>query len=299
MTAAYDVIEINGQDDAWHEWRSQGIGASDVATAIGLNEYDSPMSLWLRKTGQIPPIDETTVMELGHVLEPYLETRFERETGLKISRRQLCVQDRERPWRKATIDGVIDDDRIAEYKTTERRELLTTPSDAHVLQCQWQMSILGASVCYLVVMLRSNGQVAVHVIDRDDSLIKSLISAAEFFWQRVVNLDPPPVDGLGPTSAAIRQIPSVKGSEVDLTEHATTIEAFRAIIEARDQEIKLAEFQRDTASNAIRLLIGTAETALIDGEVFATYKTQTAKEYVTAAKSFRVLRFKKEKTTDE
>lgn len=37
----------------WLEDRRKGIGGSDVATILGLNQYKSAYQLWLEKTGQV------------------------------------------------------------------------------------------------------------------------------------------------------------------------------------------------------------------------------------------------------
>ena len=38
--------------EAWLAVRRQGIGSSDAAAAVGLNPYQSPLELWLNKTGR-------------------------------------------------------------------------------------------------------------------------------------------------------------------------------------------------------------------------------------------------------
>ena len=38
--------------DEWLIMRKQGIGSSDAATAVGLNPYQSPLELWMIKTGR-------------------------------------------------------------------------------------------------------------------------------------------------------------------------------------------------------------------------------------------------------
>jgi predicted phage-related endonuclease len=46
--------------DEWLTVRKKGIGGSDAAAAIGLNPYQSPLELWMIKTGRdegLPKID--------------------------------------------------------------------------------------------------------------------------------------------------------------------------------------------------------------------------------------------------
>ena len=57
--------------EEWLRVRKQGIGASDAAAAVGLNPYQSPLELWMVKTGRdanLPkddPNDEASPMYWG------------------------------------------------------------------------------------------------------------------------------------------------------------------------------------------------------------------------------------------
>ncbi len=44
--------EIEQQSEAWHDFRSKGIGSSEVSSIMGLNKHKSLRKLWLEKTGQ-------------------------------------------------------------------------------------------------------------------------------------------------------------------------------------------------------------------------------------------------------
>ena len=64
-TLMYKPIIIKPKDRAeWLKAREGGIGASEVAAVVGLSKWDSPYSLFLRKTGQVPPIEENDAMRL-------------------------------------------------------------------------------------------------------------------------------------------------------------------------------------------------------------------------------------------
>jgi hypothetical protein len=78
----------NGSPE-WHELRNEPgvIGGSDIAACAGLSSWTSPITLWAKKTGQIP--DEVTPnmsMKLGTILEePILELFADEHPELKIS----------------------------------------------------------------------------------------------------------------------------------------------------------------------------------------------------------------------
>lgn len=116
--------------EEWLEVRKSGIGSSEVPTILGLNPYDTPYQLWLRKTGQIPPTEENAAMKRGHWLEDGVAQYYSEATGLKIIKRSAgdwIMRDKERPWMQVSPDrtfwlpGLPKNDRnkgIVEIKTT-------------------------------------------------------------------------------------------------------------------------------------------------------------------------------------
>jgi putative phage-type endonuclease len=64
-------------EQEWLELRRKGLGGSDVATAMGLSPWKSPMQLYLEKTGEIDPEPLTSeVVYWGTVLESVIANRF-------------------------------------------------------------------------------------------------------------------------------------------------------------------------------------------------------------------------------
>lgn len=93
--------------EEWLEVRKSGIGSSEVPTILGLNPFDTPYQLWLRKTGQIPPVEENAAMKRGHWLEDGVAQYYSEATGLKIIKRSAgdwIMRDRERPWMQVSPD---------------------------------------------------------------------------------------------------------------------------------------------------------------------------------------------------
>ena len=141
----------------WLELRKDGIGASEVAAIVGLSPWDTPFSLWLKKTGQCELEPENEAMRMGHLLEPVVVTLWEEATGfkaVKASEKDIIWQDAEHPWRKVTPD------RIA-YELDEngkrKKVLLEIKTSAvdfdpdnlpknYLCQCQYQMHVTGIHV---------------------------------------------------------------------------------------------------------------------------------------------------------
>src|SRR4051794_14513844 len=78
MTAA---IAIHGQPlgltPEQHAQRRHTLGASEIATAAGLNKYRSAIDLWMEKTGMLERIDEASEpAEWGQRLETSIARKY-------------------------------------------------------------------------------------------------------------------------------------------------------------------------------------------------------------------------------
>lgn len=115
--------------DQWLAARTQGIGASEVATIVGLNPWETPYQLWRRKVGLDAPKPENTAMATGHILEDGVAQFWARATGREIirnSRPDFMFVDaqhyelRVSPDRTYWLGGTRNDDNkgILECKTT-------------------------------------------------------------------------------------------------------------------------------------------------------------------------------------
>jgi putative phage-type endonuclease len=97
----------NGSPE-WHELRNEPgvIGGSDIAACAGLSSWTSPITLWAKKTGQIP--DEVTPnmsMKLGTILEePILQLFADEHPELTILTTGTWA-NKTYPWMRANPDG--------------------------------------------------------------------------------------------------------------------------------------------------------------------------------------------------
>lgn len=74
------LIDINKEEDydAWLNFRTSGIGASEVGTILGLNPYKSATELFYQKIGKLPQkIDENIAMFMGNRMEPLVADLWE------------------------------------------------------------------------------------------------------------------------------------------------------------------------------------------------------------------------------
>ena len=143
-------LKFNGRDE-WLVARNQGIGASEVASVVGLNPWQTPYQLWRRKMGLDAPTEETFAMKAGHYLEPAVAQFFADESGLDIihsSAPDFMFIDKERPYLRVSPDRTYwlpdlarnDDNKgILECKTTQK-EIDPDDLPKHWF-CQVQMNL--------------------------------------------------------------------------------------------------------------------------------------------------------------
>lgn len=216
---------------AWHEARSQCIGASEIAAAAGLSPYQTALELYARKRNELPPIEDNDAMRMGRLLEPVVKAEFVRSSG-------LALRDPNPPMFihpdfnviSATPDGIIDDATLLECKTASWRmkgfwgdEDTDAVPDHYLCQTQAQMAVMGADLVHLAVLFDGFTLKSFKVL-RNDDLIALLISAALELWERIKNGDPPePTWNHASTPKLIRAMhQSVNDVRVMLSDEAAT-----------------------------------------------------------------------------
>lgn len=135
----------------WYAARNTGIGASEIAAAAGLSPYQTPLELYLRKRGEMPPFEGNDATRMGTLLEPVVKSEFKRITGLiPIDENPPMYRSRDRQWMTATPDMIVTETELAEFKTASWRmksswgdENSDAIPDQYLCQTQWQMAVVG------------------------------------------------------------------------------------------------------------------------------------------------------------
>lgn len=261
--------------DDWLDWRRQGIGGSDVAAICSMSRYKSPMAVYLDKLGEIPPIEDNPKMKAGRMLEPLIADWFAEETGMKVWRRNAIFQHREHPFMLANIDRWLPGQNAGlECKNTSeycRDDWSGTQAPTeYILQCNHYMAVTGADRWYIAVLI-GGWDFQWRVIERDDELIKNLITIEKDFWENRVLAKNPPEYSHQDTDYLKEMYPESNPSLiVELTEDMYPV--MQSLYEAR-RAIKAAEAVEETAKNRIKGFMGEAEKAYFQGDLKFTWKT--------------------------
>jgi putative phage-type endonuclease len=243
--------------EQWRELRRAGVTASEIAALLGLSRYSSPVSLYYAKRGEIPDEEESDLTAIGHVLEPYVLSRFTSATGLSLVPCGL-IASAGRPWQLATPDALVAGDIVPVEAKTAVSTREWGPAGSQVVpapyycQLQWQMDVLGAPCGYLAVVFRTSGEFRWYEVGRDDfQLAEMRALATEFLWA-VAQGQPPEPDGSEATAIALRARYPPQGSEALCG--AGLARSYRAALRARErasERLRLAE-------NRIRAAMGSS-----------------------------------------
>lgn len=186
-------------DPQWLDMRQKGIGASEAAAACGVSPWATPLELYHRKRGDLPPVQENRAMRFGSFVEPFIAGEFERETGLKIQTLQPGLfAHGGLSYVLATPDAVISEDELLEIKTMNDRRAWDNLGEQGTdeiplewnVQAQQQMAVMGARTCWFAVLV-GGSDLRVYEINRHDVVIERVLSKVTELWNRIETANPP------------------------------------------------------------------------------------------------------------
>ena len=246
MTATLVQVPDYGSAE-WVAKRREGMGASDMASIVGLDPWKGGYELALSKRGEADDIEQSWVMRMGHIMEPYGLDFYEQEHGT-ITRGETWHNDRW-PHCWATLDGRRDDVGIEVKWTNAWREV---PRHI-VIQCYAQMGIADLARVDVVRISAREAPEVVATIERDEQVIVDLLDTAEAWYIRYVLGDEmPPVDD---SRGASRHLDKLRGDE----ERVATDQQVQLLDSLRTIRARLAEDER-----ADRLIVNELKATMAD-----------------------------------
>lgn len=231
--------------ETWLDVRRKGIGSSDAAAAVGLNPYQSPLELWMHKTGKgdllpaVDPSDETSPMYWGTLLEPIVAAHYTKRTGNRVRRVNAVLGHPQIPWMLANIDREVvgaADVQILECKTAGMNgaKLWKDGVPEYIqLQVMHQLAVTGKQAADVAVLICGQ-ELQIHRIERDENMITHLIALEAQFWEMVKQEQAPPADASESSALALRSLyPQDAGDTVDLSEDDTASGVFAQLLHVR------------------------------------------------------------------
>ena len=262
--------------EEWLQARRFGIGGSDAAAIVGLNEYSSAYEVWADKVGILPEKPDTEAMRQGRDFEDYVAARFSEATGQKVRRVNEILHSINYPWAIANIDRkLVGLDEGLECKTTSVLNLRKFQNGEYpaqyYVQCMHYMAVTGWQAMHLAVLVL-NKDFLLFRIERDEEEIAALMSAEKNFWEEhVVSKVAPAPDGSdGITDIIAARYPeSVAEMDVDLTLYR---EALQELVVAKGR-VKEAEREEERLKQVIQEALQAAGRGHAEGYK-VTWSTQ-------------------------
>ncbi|EJX17504.1 hypothetical protein SOJ_17930 [Staphylococcus sp. OJ82] len=292
MNKLKSINTKNMSDEEWKQLRTHSIGGSDCGTILGMNNYESPFTLWQKKLwadDYEEDISDKIQIKFGNYNEQFVAKLFEEKTGKKLRKHNKMMYHKDYDFISANVDRVvIGENALLECKTTS--EFLkdkwkdgNVPA-SYMAQCYHYMAVTGVDVVYIAVLF-GNSEFHYETIERDEEIINDIINAEVEFWNEyIVKGQRPPADDSEVTSKALNNFwKETKNDVVNFDEEKTAL--FKGILAIKEQQKELDK-QLKGHQNQLKELLGENEF----GEV-SDYKASWKKQN---RESFDAKRFKEE-----
>jgi putative phage-type endonuclease len=258
-----EVIAMDYQ--AFLEDRKQGIGGSDAACALALDEYRTPRELYGIKTGELPDdFSDNRFTRAGRVLESAIANLYAEQFGVTLRKKLVPMVHPRFPFMRGWLDRTIVGVRaVLEIKNVDGMvfrksgEWGEPGSDQvplrYLVQCAHYLAITGYPVAFLGALVGGN-DLKRYVIERDLEFEEELIEGEHGFWQHVVKREPPPLDYAHPSALGLvkRLYPGSGGRIIELPNEAN--ELHLQVIEGRELEKQGKAMQDEAKAHLLELM---------------------------------------------
>lgn len=277
MKAARVATTVGLSREDWLAIRRQGIGGSDLPAILGLSPFRTPVEVAAEKLGILGSEErETASMRRGRYLEDAVVRLWSAETGRQVQHVRSVLRSYQNPLMLANIDRrATRPEEIVEVKTAGLRGvqywLNEDPPAYALLQLEHYLRVAQVKSGWIVSLV--GGDLRWWSVELDDRLIDDAWSRATDWWDRYVRLGKLPGPSGAYADTKIVQAlyaTSEPGRAVDLPDDARQW-LHRYLVAARDE--RDAKGRKDEAANNLRMMLGTAEVGLLDGEIAVTWRS--------------------------
>ena len=267
--------------DEWLEARKDGIGASEVGTILGVNPYETPYQLWLRKTGRAPAKEESFLMKAGHYLEAAIAQFCADETGVEIIKQSagdFLVVNEDRPFLRVSPDRYAwlpncrhtkDNKVIIECKSTQKQVHGDDIPLTWFSQVMYQLGVCEMEQAYLAWLTQGRDFGCKNIRFDADFYGDVIVPEVEKFWKDNI---------LGGIEPALVNIEDVKlkypqhesGKALEASEEL--LEKYYTLVET-NRQIKLLSEIKAEAEDALKFALKDAESIVAPATKDEPFKT--------------------------
>lgn len=254
----------------WLEARAQGIGGSEAAAILGLSKWKTPYQVWQDKRGLSGERDTSSALEWGKILEPVIRQKYSDETGRTV-KLPGHLQDDKYPFMLGTLDGITEDGRVLEIKTSRSLQEWGEPGTdeipfVYLVQVQHYMHITKMSIADVAVLL-AGSDFRIYEVPADPELQEMLVQREAEFWKLVQ-------DGIPPEP--ITYADAVKRYRTSASRAVMASEAAQeavSLLRSMKNTYSIMEQEEEKAKTIIMREMAEADTLLSpDGDTLLTWK---------------------------
>jgi len=184
------IIELDQSTPEWHQWRADGIGASDISIIMGSSPYKTEYQLWEEKCGFKQADKMNDAMKHGVRNED--RARQWMNSYFQLNLIPICVEDDAISYFKGSLDGycaatetLVEIKCPITEKTLDRALLQQAVHDYWYDQVQWQIMLCKPKRAILALWdYRNNNCITVEMIG-DNERIKTMREKGVEFWKNV------------------------------------------------------------------------------------------------------------------
>jgi len=280
-------------NEAWHEKRRKGIGGTDVAAIMGINQYKTALDVYRQKTEKLEPTPMNKAMAMGIRLEPMIaQWVAEDEALLKITKAKGFIMDPAHPFLLANIDRFVEIDPknphpLIPFVGKGVMEIKTVRSSAFR---RWQQAVPEIYFCqmmhYIHITKSEWGLFVVYVKDaddyhfvpfpRDDEWIGKQVLACVDFWKNHVEKRIPPPEVAKDLDYSLSTASHIEAT-VEITETYSALKTLNA-------EMKDKESQKEELENEIKEYMHENEMMTVLGRPAVSYKSYEGRKTIDVKK---------------
>lgn len=285
----------------WHAHRQRSIGASEVASILGVpGAYQTPLQVWAGKRGITIDEKEDEArddwLHFGQVMEPVIAAEFEKRAKFIVLPEERQFISVAYPFLGCSLDRWFMDPEAKkrggdplDLKNTSifmRDEWEGMVPLRYNVQVQAQMAVTGREQGGLAVLIGGN-RFKWALIERNQRFIDLMLEKLEKFWEMVQkDIMPEPV---AKDNAVIGQILGQEDEGKTIVLSPAIVGADERLTEVKEQ-IKALKGEKDGLEAKIKKEIGTNAAGMLPEGGRYSFKTGVRSGYSVAEITTRTLR---------
>lgn len=195
------LADIDQEGPAWHAFRAAGLGGTEAGVILGLNPYETFISVYEAKTNpeysKVFSDSGVAAMQHGKKLEDTARHTFSDIIGKKFT--PTCAIHKEYSFIRSSLDGISDDyTTLLEIKCPYRYKNFEKHCEAilpyYYAQAQHQLLTTGADLLYFCSYYsdnNSNIEIVMYKVYPDLPLQKELVTRCISIWKSITTKNKP------------------------------------------------------------------------------------------------------------